>query len=720
MKEIDIIKELLFWFFGISVLVIAFLALRSHKNKNSKKITLSHLQSFSVWTFFAGFVFFIPICYAIFDFQFELKILRPCFLAALMSVKAFILDTDYETVTMALSGCSRVLKVFYTTVGIAFFTVAPLLTAGFILSLFKNFTEEHKFRRIKNKPIYIMSELNDKSLTLAKSIRKESENKGLDAAIVFAGVSRDCEQENAGIKSETDEIKSICLEKDIADIDLMQKNGKVEIFLISEDESLNIENTIKLNDKLNKRPETHIFVYASSPQSASIIDSLNKGNIALSEELKEKLVKSSPLQEKILSEGFDGIGDIGVSPLESSFEITRIDSVNSFVLNTFMNSGIFELSKVASAQEKVISIMIIGMGQYGKQILKTSLWFCQMDGYKLEINVVDSGIKKNGKKVDIRDVLKHECPEMITKNPSLSDGDANYTVNFYTDVDCFTSKFDELFENKDSAENLKKTQVVFVSLGDDDKNIAAALSVRKNFDRLGGISDTEMAELKDNEEKDIPVIYAIVHDDKKTENLKNVNQLINYKEMPFHIRFIGNLSEQYSYNTIVNSKKLERNAFFFHINWAKVEMEMEDDLRKVQNSEILSKVLQEEQKGNIEELEWNYKYMYDESGSAAKSLLSDMEKYTRFEYFRLSSVAKAVHKEMIFKAFPEEISCKKYGNFLCECENCERRRKSEHMRWIAYMRVNGYIWGEQRADRGQVHPKLCNWNNLYTRDKFKD
>ena len=471
-----------------------------------------------------------------------------------------------------------------------------------------------------------------------------------------------------------------------------------------------------MNDKLNNRPDTHIFVYATSPESACIIDSLNKGNIVLLEEQKGLIIKSSPLQEKIINEGLEGICDNGIYPLDSSYEITRIDSINSFVLNTFINSGIFELAKATS--QKVISIMIIGMGQYGKQILKTALWFCQMDGYKLEINVVDSGIKKNGKKLDIRDVLKHECPEIITKNPSLSDGDANYTVNFYTDVDCFTSKFDELFENKDSAEKFKKTQMVFVSLGDDDKNIAAALSVRKNFDRLKGISNEDVKNLKDDE--DIPVIYAIVHDDKKAENLKNVSRLINYKGTPFNISFIGNLSEQYSYNTIVNNEILERNAFFFHINWAKVEMEMEDDLRKENNSEILAKVLKEEQKENIEELEWNYKYMYDESGSVAKELISEIEKYSRFEYFRRSSVAKAVHKEMIYKVFPEEISCKKYGNFLCDCDNCERRRKSEHMRWNAYMRVNGYIWGEQRSDRGQVHPNLCDWDKLPIRDKFKD
>ena len=56
----------------------------------------------------------------------------------------------------------------------------------------------------------------------------------------------------------------------------------------------------------------------------------------------------------------------------------------------------------------------------------------------------------------------------------------------------------------------------------------------------------------------------------------------------------------------------------------------------------------------------------------------------------------------------------------CRCDNCVRRMRSEHMRWNAYMRVYGYSFGEQRADRAMLHNDLQAWAKLSKKEQEKD
>ena len=78
-------------------------------------------------------------------------------------------------------------------------------------------------------------------------------------------------------------------------------------------------------------------------------------------------------------------------------------------------------------------------------------------------------------------------------------------------------------------------------------------------------------------------------------------------------------------------------------------------------------------------------------------------------------IAKAMHKQLTEKYF--ESACGHPDT--CTCEICEARRKTEHMRWNAYMRSEGYVKGV-RNDRAKTHPNLCTWDELPYLDRFKD
>ena len=91
-----------------------------------------------------------------------------------------------------------------------------------------------------------------------------------------------------------------------------------------------------------------------------------------------------------------------------------------------------------------------------------------------------------------------------------------------------------------------------------------------------------------------------------------------------------------------------------------------------------------------------------------EKLTKNIQKFERFEYFRLSSIASGIHKKAMEENFPEE------------SENGEFRQKSEHMRWNAYMMVGGYEYHAVRDDRAKMHPNIKPRKALNEKDRKKD
>lgn len=588
-------------------------------------------------------------------------------------LRVFALDGDVALIREGLANVvNPQLQQAYAVFAIATLLAAPVVTAVAVLSFFRSVTARIRYACSGKKPLFVLSKLNAQSVALARSIRQQ---KGKKATIVFTDVFFENGEDGFEWMCEAQEndIGGICLKQDITHLRLA-KRRTVEMFVIGDDESENLEQAIRLTATHKNRANTTVYVYASGDGGAHVIDAIQKGNLLIPPATREKLLDPAFNVNAFLQ---NGAKKSGVT-FDGGFRILRMDSVYSLVLDTFCKSRVFEI-----CTDKVISLLIVGMGEYGKQILKTALWFCQMDGYRLEINVVDSGADKTGRR-DIEDVLRQECPEILSKNPCRIDGEATYDLRFYKNVDCFTAAFDRLFENPASAARLRRTTMAFVALGDDDKNIRASIMLRKLFDRLHGVDNAACKAMQEEGAADMPCIYAVVYDDKKAENLnvepkeKEDSFLVNYKGTPYHIRFIGNLSSHFSYTVIENERMREQRALDDHIRWIQA-----DGVQGRQN------------------------------------VIDGITSFLNFEYYRQSSVAKAIHKEMLENTFGTVAPCTNTEKTICYCDAC-CRKKTEHMRWNAYMRVNGYCCGEHRADRALIHPDLQRWQALSQFVKAKD
>lgn len=675
----------LFCIFGgvsVAVTVIALIyALWTAKKGKGARRLFSAMMLFTMGVFVAVFALFIPVYYLRFDFGDNWIVLRPLLVALHNTLRVFILDGEFETVVKALEPYPVELRISYELLAAVLYVAAPIMTFTNVLSLFRNFWGELRFRMHRRGAIFILSELNECSVALAQDIygREEFKKKPL---IVFTDVFEREEEALYELLLEARKMNAICLKGDVAKLNLASKRGRVEVFLIGEDESENVSQAVKITEALEKKvpakraANVKVFAFARGESSGYILDS----------------VKYDKLLDNAQARNY----------ADNTFKLRRVNVIRQLVWNAIPKMGLFERAK-----DKTVSVLLVGMGEYGIEFLKALLWYCQVDGYRLELNVIDKMAKDAQNGVRIESVIGRYCPEIIRANPCHRDGFAEYDIRCFSDVDMKTDGFTELLADKATAERLKKTTTAIIALGDDDSNVEASVYLRTVFDRLLGIRASANTALAD----EVPGIYSIVYDDRKSGILQGAeirrggeNFLRTYNETPFDIHFIGSLSDQYSYEAIYNGA-LEKTGYAEHVGWAEIRRRLHGEM-----------------KNDLHMSEEEIQKIYFDPSSYAISEPVEKRKYQRFEYFRLSSIARAMYKEQMDKPrFAEQMQCLRGGNkLICDCVNCNRRKKSEHMRWNVYMQTIGYRYGKRKSDRAKLHYDLVTWDELPEFERYKD
>ena len=229
------------------------------------------------------------------------------------------------------------------------FLALPILTASVILIFLGDMFVKVKFAINKNKRLYIFSEMNEKSLMVARRILKR---KGNMAKIVFTNFDRERNRED---------IKALKITDKILDLKIGNEN-KVTFYLISENEEENLENALELITKYHNRDKTKIYVVNNSDVATVILDSSNKGKINV----------------EIINETERMVYDL-------------LDRIPLYL----------------NAEKNKISVLIVGCGRVGQEFLKTAVWCGQIIGYELEINVIDINSEK------IKEKLEIDNPELL-------------------------------------------------------------------------------------------------------------------------------------------------------------------------------------------------------------------------------------------------------------------------------------------------------------------
>ena len=657
-----------------AVYVFVRAAVEQYKAKEQTKRFLSPMQRISAGVLLAVWLAFLPVYYLSQEFYGGIAVLRPAIVAAHNTLRVFILDGEFTIINTAMEKLPPVLNAVFSFYASVLYVVAPLLTAGFILSLFKGLLDKFRFNNLGRRgKTCIFSELNECSIALAESIY------GLDEkdkpAIVFAEVFEKNEEADYELMERAQNLRAICLKQDVTLLvprkrKKKKESAEIEYFFIGKDESENVSQASKLAEIFTEKTGCgcpKLYVFASNEVSGRLVDA-----IARRAQKKEEAGGGETKQTE---------------KKNNSFMIRRVDPVMQLAWRTVPKMGL--LTRFGA--DKLISVLIVGMGDYGMAFFKTLLWFCQLDGYRLEINVVEK--RRDTDPDNIRDQIRRCCPELLKFNDSQVDGECSYSIRFYTGVDVKGGSFSDLFfydgfdpQKRETAERLRRTDVALVTLGDDDLNTGTALYLRSLFDRIHNPVVTENRKILD----EIPAIYSVVFDEQKC-NLLNHGKmwtdtddtsawLTDDLNMPYNICFFGKLSEQYAYDMVMDpvgeSTGVER-----HQKWAAAKEPDGED------GELL-----------------------------LQAMVRAGDQLQRSEYFRYSSIAQGLHKLALERIFRDRMRCLKPEQrdekTLCDCEHCRWRSRTEHMRWNAYMRTIGYQWGPRKDSRSKRHHCLIPWDEL--------
>lgn len=535
--------------------------------------------------------------------------------------------------------------------------VAPALTVTAVLSVFTDLKAKIQFALSGKRVLYIFSELNPNSLALAADIAKKNEKK----LIVFSGISENTKKEKQNLYNRAKDLGAVFLKKEITQLPIKQKETTVEFFLINESERLNLEHAVALTEahknsaKLADAQKVRIYLYSTSPSAQAIVDSLDKGPYLLNENYLKTLNSTTipnPREEKAREKMKENI--------PGNFSIRCIDPIRECVMDILAEDG----RTVFSAPDKVIRIAVVGNGTFGSHVVKNAVWLYQLQGYRVQLYVFD-------KDPVARKRFAQECPELASRSDIYEPGEAQYSILF-SDADCFTCDFDEACQK---LPGFQHTQLVFVSLGDDNTNISAALLFRAMFNRL-----------RKEDSATEPKIYAVVRDDQlehvlhsgkdaQGKNITSDSWLLSPQGESTHITLVGTHDNQYSYEICENLKEWEYLGLQRHMGWVEAEGNC---LASANNPKKL-----EEQDTNI-------------------------RKYFKYSYFREASISRS-RQELMLRGLKKTMPELKYDQMI-----------TEHMRWNAHMRSMGYRYDPVRNHSAKLHCDLIPWDQLSKEEQAKD
>lgn len=441
-------------------------------------------------TFLSLVFVFVPIYGGIYP-QSAVGVLKIILGAIHNALRCFILDGEIDFVQRFTDKIEPArLGAIYSIWAAILYVIAPILTFGVVLSFFGDVTARFRlYSGLFKREIYVFSALNEKSISLARSIIK----KRIIPLLIFCDTPKE-----GDLLDIAHNLNAICFRKEITDIKLKyRRETEVFLFSVCEDESKALIQSIDLINDYRMQGNFRFYTFSTLPECDLIINS------ALGEDAKIK--------------------------------VFRINHVQSFIYRTLYEYSIFEKA-VPNGGIKKITAVILGLGYYGTEMLKSLCWCGQMDGYELDIHAFDQSPNASSR-------FTADCPGLMAHSSKGDSDEDHYSITIHNGLDYETMGF------REAIFGLPEVTFVFVALGSDEKNIDAALDLRSILEGQGSYAD----------------ILAVVYDSKKSKLIKK-NPPVNFKNQPMDITLIGDLEKQYSYETIICSE-LEQKALELHCKW---------------------------------------------------------------------------------------------------------------------------------------------------------
>ena len=489
---------------------------------NRKKPKMAPFNMLLILLSVAMFFMFIPV----YDSLEGTDGARTFFLSIHNTIRLYVVDADYGVIKDYLAFEEYTIHGTYATVfsvyTVIMFVVAPFMTAGFVLSFIKDAWAQILYVVIPggDKTVYYMSELNSRSIALARDIRRQEAEKRLKRSIiVFFDVYHEQNEEHHELMTRASSYGAICFRKDISATGLVRWRKSRKFFFIGENEEENVKQAITLVDRcresLSPRCNAEFYVFTTASDSEQLIDAIDRA----------RPNAKRPSHQK-------------------DFKIRRVDVTRNLAISTVEeNYKIFPNSE--ATEVKQVDIVIVGVGDFGTELLKAYCWASQLPNCQAVIHLID-------KDKHLKDRLEYQVPALVAGSGGKAlDGkynDSFYKVIPHENIDVTIKAFENEIE-KIATEASDGIDAVFVALGNDELNVRVAADIRRIIGRLNTKTKREM-----------PKILSTVYSTRKTDVLpKDVG-----------VDYIGSMEAVYSLKNVENLEH-EKRGFEYHKIWVKGE-----------------------------------------------------------------------------------------------------------------------------------------------------
>ncbi|MBQ4333373.1 MAG: hypothetical protein IJC33_06325 [Clostridia bacterium] len=485
--------------------------------------------------------------------------------------------------SVALDG---VLKTVYICVSYVMFALAPILASSLVLSCIGDMGERMRYLFSRSKKCCVFSEINENSLALAEGIAQGPDRKTL----VFCGTKstdkdhvekakklgaillhKSADQLRLGRRfqayefyflSEKEEknieltegfiLKRDALQKyEVTICSFVQNKANIHVMesMVAKKPCAVFESTHEVLLKKaatirSRSPKTELVFFGVSPtdrefarfaqqyavtayegdwQSTELDDRYKGYDINLYYPRDEK-DESGKTKTVAVSKGLGYRNNHLIAQWqEEPLKIRFIDEIALFCNNHLFEHPLYDLP----AGRKDISVLLVGCGRLGMQMLKSVLWCGQIKGYTLKVRVLDK------KAIRIEKEFRAQCPEMD-----------HYDVAFeYANVE------NNDFEAKIQAH--ADATFICVATGSDELNVSTAETIHSIL-RRKYIEDT-------------PPIFARVRKSKIAKNFEEKGSYLDER----NISLFGTAKSIYANKALFHSD-LENLALAVHLcyNWA--------------------------------------------------------------------------------------------------------------------------------------------------------
>lgn len=460
-------------------------------------------------TFLSGFFMFFGVYHAVVQAEHTVMVLlKSAMLSLQYAMRIFAIEGEYVDFIEHLALLPTTAQVLYTYLSAVVYTLAPLLTFGFILSFFKNITAYRRYLLGFYKHTHVFSELNEKTLALASSImaRDAAAHRFFSRAlIVFTDVTEKDDEITTELCDRARELGAVLLSRDLSSVKFRWKRSprRLSFYLISYDEAEKMRHAESIMHDYDLK-KVELFVFSDDIRLQLLLATKNTAHM----------------------------------------RAIRINDIQALIYHELDTNGtrLFERARDMGNGEKLISVVLVGLGKYGTEMLKALVWFAQLPGYRIKITVFDRDPEAKQRFTDA-------CPELMSDayNGKSIEGEPRYEIDIRPGVEIGSCDFTKALLAVDDA------TLIFVALGNDKDNLSTAVRIR---------TATEGAAYQGDGTK--PDIETVIYDEAIADSMGTTWQksdtscgVTNFKGQPYNIRMIGDLAHFYAVDTVLNSELVE-------------------------------------------------------------------------------------------------------------------------------------------------------------------